>query len=109
MYQYKARLRRVVDGDTVKLDIDLGFNMWVLDESFRLAHIDAPEMSTEQGKAARVFLISALSPITVLSLNSLGQDKYGRWLAEIVMPDGSKLHDLMIAAGHAKPYEGGKR
>lgn len=43
MYEYKCKVLRVVDGDTVDVDIDLGFGVWLQEERIRLAGIDAPE------------------------------------------------------------------
>ena len=46
MYEYRANINRVVDGDTVDVDIDLGFGVWMKDERVRLAGIDTPESRT---------------------------------------------------------------
>ena len=46
MYEYRATIRRVVDGDTVDVDIDLGFGVWLKDERVRIMGIDTPESRT---------------------------------------------------------------
>lgn len=104
MYEYAATLKRVVDGDTVFLTINLGFNITVT-EKFRLAKINAPEMSTDEGKIAKSFIESKL-PIAenALIVQTGKTDKYGRWLATI-MVDGVNINDLMISSGHAVIYE----
>ena len=53
MYEYNAEVVRVVDGDTVILDIDLGMNVWMRNERIRLAGINAPELRTPEGIAAQ--------------------------------------------------------
>ena len=58
MYEYKCKIRKVVDGDTVDIDIDLGFGVWLNDERVRIMGIDTPESRTSDpiekifGKAA---------------------------------------------------------
>jgi micrococcal nuclease len=119
IYIYKAELVRVVDGDTVDLIIDLGFDT-LRKERFRLYGIDAPEMNTAEGKAAKAWLWEALQPLEAIYVQTLqhkikaNRDKYGRFLAvlygfEPVLspPDGPKVNDCsfnaeMIREGHAK-------
>ena len=68
MYEYKCRVRRVVDGDTVDVDIDLGFGIWLNDERVRIMGIDTPESRTSDniekmfGKAAKARLKELLGP-----------------------------------------------
>ena len=119
IYIYKAELIRVVDGDTVDLIIDLGFDT-SRHERFRLYGIDAPELRTEAGKAAKAWLEDALMPLEAIYVQTLQhktkakRDKYGRFLAvlydelptlipimrEPIQP--SSINDKMIAEGHAK-------
>jgi micrococcal nuclease len=104
MYTYQAELVRVIDGDTVVLDIDLGFSLWRRDDSYRLARINAPEMKTAEGPPARTHLVSLLAqsagPLLVTTTKA---DKYGRWLAEIYV-NGKNMNDQMVADGFAVPY-----
>lgn len=104
LYSYRASVVRVVDGDTVEFDIDLGFHL-SMRAKMRLAKIDAPEMSTDDGKAAKAFLATYLgdTPAGVLTSHSL--DKYGRILGDF-LPDHSQhsVSELMVLTGHAKPY-----
>jgi micrococcal nuclease len=85
-----VRLVKVVDGDTVRLDVDLGFNTWRLNEPYRLARVNAPEMGTNEGWHVKMALITKLTD-AVLNIMTHGKDKYGRWLIELFAGDGVKL------------------
>jgi micrococcal nuclease len=119
IYIYKAELIRVVDGDTVDLIIDLGFDT-SRKERFRLYGVDAPEMNTAEGKAAKAWLIGILGPYGAIYVQTIQletkakRDKYGRFLAvlydelptlipimrEPIHP--SSINAKMIVEGHAK-------
>lgn len=112
MYHYRAAVLKVVDGDTVHLDCDLGFDIR-REDSFRLAHIDAPEMSTPEGVAAKQWLADQLAAMGgVIEITTLKdrREKFGRFLCEIWHSDPPVMLNLeMIEAGHAVAYEGGTR
>jgi micrococcal nuclease len=119
IYIYKAELIRVVDGDTVDLIIDLGFDT-SRKERFRLYGVDAPEMNTAEGKEAKAWLIGVLGPYGAIYVQTIQlstkakRDKYGRFLAvlydelptlipimrEPIHP--SSINAKMIVEGHAK-------
>lgn len=100
MYTYKAKLNKVIDGDTVNLTIDLGFRM-SMTANCRMAGINAPEMDTEEGKAAKVALMYML-PIE-LTIISTGLDKYGRPIVKLT--DGKiDFNQKMIDNGNAVKY-----
>lgn len=85
MFCYKAKLIEVIDGDTVDLQIDLGFSVCI-SERFRLYGIDAPEMKTEAGKIAKAWLQATLFGKelfvqTIKAKRGAKADKYGRFLA----------------------------
>jgi micrococcal nuclease len=106
LYFYRAILRAVYDGDTVTLDIDLGFRQWMLGRSVRLAGLDAPELrgaTREAGIAARDFLRAACPLGTDLILESLRDrtEKYGRLLGRLHLADGRCLNDLLLERGLA--------
>lgn len=113
MYQYRARIHDVHDGDTYTLDIDLGLNVILTGQKLRLAHANAPELATVEGKEARSWVLHTMpvdSIVTIDTVKAEGErEKYGRWLAQVTLADGSDLATLMIAAGQAVPYEGGAR
>ena len=113
MYQYKAVLVRVIDGDTIDVDIDLGFDVWLKKQRVRLAGIDAPESRT-RNKAEKVLGLAAKSRLTELcsaemQLESLGTGKFGRILGIPKTADGTSICQILIAEGHAVEYQGGKK
>jgi len=104
----------VYDGDTVTVRVDLGMHVSVVTR-LRLVGINAPEMSTPEGKPARDYLRSMCASFPSLALPSLviktykdAGDKYGRWLAEIWAGELC-LNTQMIAAGFAVAYDGGAK
>lgn len=97
IYQYKAKLNKVIDGDTVNLTIDLGFRM-TMTANCRLAGINAPEMSTKEGQIAKVYLTTILPESFVIE--STGLDKYGRPIIKI-----GEINQKMIDSGNAVKYE----
>jgi endonuclease YncB( thermonuclease family) len=104
-WSYPATVLRVVDGDTIRLHLDLGLHIWRI-ENVRIANINTPELSTTAGRAAKRYteqLLSAGTPVTFVSKTL---DKYGRPLGTITLPDGTDYGAAMLAAGHAVPYEG---
>lgn len=115
LWNYRARVQRVIDADTIDLDFDLGFNASIR-ERVRLARINAWEIRGEQREAgleAADFVRKAVHaeysttyPLLVATKKGRGgTDKYGRWIAEIWLPDGTNLSDSLVAAGHAEYRE----
>ena len=112
MYTYKAAVIRVVDGDTVIVDIDLGFGIWLRDQSIRLAKINAPELKGDTLKAAqesKEFLKKiVLNKWVQIRTEKDSKEKYGRWLATILLEEDNNLIDInskMVAEGHAETYK----
>lgn len=105
LYHYRARLLRVIDGDTVHATIDYGFDQRG-DYTLRLEGLDAPERGTEEGSAATAHLSELLEkgPLTVETIKDR-REKYGRYRAIlwVTLPDSSLLcvNDQMISDGHA--------
>jgi micrococcal nuclease len=100
MYQYASRLVRVIDGDTVVLELDLGFYQWRLGRSYRLARINAPEMSTPEGLAARKALVDHLASVTAYFVMTQKADSFDRWIVELYA-DGANISDWLVAGGFA--------
>ena len=100
MYQYGSRFVRVVDGDTVGLDLDLGFYQWRLGRTYRLARIDAPELRTEGGPAARDALAALLQPAQSILATTAKADSFDRWIVELYA-DGTNVSDALVSSGHA--------
>lgn len=109
LYRYAARFVRIVDGDTVVLDIDLGFRIR-LQEHVRLFGVDTPEIfgrnATPDGRAAVAFTSAWFADDPQLMLQSHGlteREKYGRVLGTIYR-DGDivSLNDALILSGHGE-------
>lgn len=101
-YQYKATVIKVIDGDTVDLRVSLGFHAHQ-DIRTRLFGLDAPETSTDAGKASRQYLRSLLTfgfPVIVSTYKD-PTDKYGRWLATIFLYSGENVNEALIRQGFA--------
>lgn len=101
MYNYKARVVRVVDGDTLLLEVDLGFNI-SLRQSIRLARINAPEKADEGGAEATSTLAALCNGAEVFIIVK-SRDPYGRYVAEVTHKD-INLSDEMMRLGCAKAY-----
>lgn len=82
LFTYKANVVRVVDGDTLYVDIDLGFKTGVF-QYLRLRGIDAPELGTPEGKKAKAFVERELARVPYIILTSSRSDKYDRYLADV--------------------------
>lgn len=116
MYEYRATIRRWVDGDTVDLDIDLGFGIVYANQRVRLFGIDAFESRTrdlqekQKGLAAKDF-VQRMAPNgsqVILRSHKDGKGKFGRILGEIIIdtPKGQQnLNTLLTIEGHAVRYE----
>jgi len=112
---YPARVVNVHDGDTVTLDIDLGFDHLISGQDFdgktrlacRVFGINAPELSTQAGKDALTFALTLLGPGARCQVTSHGWDKYGgRFDGVITLADGRDFAAAMLEAGQAVPYAG---
>ena len=122
MYEYKVEILRVIDGDTVDVDIDLGFGIWMRKERVRLYGIDTPESRTRDktekvfGLAAKKRLKELLGKKCVLKTFAArdGEDmkgKFGRILGDFHVYYGEEdrwcmLSTIMMHEGHAVAYEG---
>lgn len=100
-YVYEATVVRVVDGDTVDLDVDLGFHVRVR-ERFRLNGIDTPERGQDGFEEATNRLKELLGDECVVESHKTG--KFGRWLGILRTPDGVNVNDVLLSEGLAKPY-----
>lgn len=130
MYQYNAVIRKVVDGDTIEIDIDLGLSTWVHNEKIRLYGIDTPEVygvkkgsaEWERGNLASEFVKKYLVENNQVIIETIKdkKEKYGRYLALIFIQidrsvltglvdirsggDYYCLNDILVAKGLAKKY-----
>lgn len=108
-YLYRANVINIVDGDTIDVDIDLGFYVWIKDQRIRLVGINSPEPrgETEQaGKAATECLSKLIVGKTIIIRTVKGKDggdrddSFGRWLG-VVYLDGLDINNLMLEKGCA--------
>lgn len=108
MFTYNATIVKVVDGDTIDVKIDLGFDIWH-HTRLRLAGIDAAEHNTQFGKAVKAFLAASLEGKDVV-ITTTKPDKYGRYLADIYFPQSMvSINEQMIIDGLAKRYSGSSK
>jgi len=119
MYEYNAKIIKVVDGDTVDVDIDLGFNMILSKQRIRLKGVDTPETRTRDleekkyGLLAKEFVKSFLKKGETYKLTTSkdGKGKYGRILGDFVVYNPktdtwTRLCSLLVLNSHAVPYMG---
>ena len=119
MYEYNSIIRYVVDGDTVDVDIDLGFGVWLRDQRVRLYGIDTPESRTRDlteklfDFAAKDFVKGYLpvgsNQILKTFIGKDGEDmrgKFGRILGDFFINDGKMLVETMITEGYGVAYNG---
>ena len=120
MYEYRAKVNRIVDGDTVDVDIELGFDIVLTGQRVRIMGIDTPESRTSDetekifGLAAKNRLKELLGEKAILKtqIEKDGDDakgKFGRILGDFVAPDGRMVTEIMIEEGHCVPYFGGSK
>jgi micrococcal nuclease len=122
MYEYRATIVKVIDGDTVDVDIDLGFGIVLSDERVRIMGIDTPESRTRDkvekkfGLAAKARLKQLLGKTCTLKtqINKSGEDmkgKFGRILGDFDVYDNKTdswqpVTKVLVSEGHAVPYHG---
>lgn len=118
--EYDVHVIKVVDGDTVDVDIDLGFGICLKDERVRIMGIDTPESRTSDrveklfGLAAknRLYSLLAKDAKLITTEDKHGEDmkgKFGRILGDFRAADGRLVTDIMISEGHCVPYFGGSK
>jgi len=101
MYEYKAKVIRVIDGDTFEAEIDCGFSITVT-QTLRLRGIDTPEtwrprneLEREHGQQAKELVESLISDREVVILTHK-TGKYGRYIADVILENGMNLTDILI-------------
>ena len=113
MYQYEATIIKNKDSDTSTVLCQLGFGISAK-ITVRWLGINAPELTTPQGRAARDALNAKLPPGTVCTITTVkdplvSKEKHGRYLATFTLADGTNVNDWLVKSGYAVPYDGGKR
>ena len=112
MYDYQCKIVRVVDGDTVDVDIDLGFDTWRCGERIRLYGVDTPECRTldaeekAAGFLAKEFVEDALHVGGTYRLQTKEKGKFGRYLGTIYLTDDTSINAALVTEHLAVPYTG---
>ncbi len=127
---YKCKVVRIVDGDTIDVDIDMGFGIKKIKQRCRTYNIDTPESRintktkglikgktlSQRRKEKKLGLASKArmkklcgKQVYVESLGDGKPDKYGRLLANLFTLEGINIGKLLIDEGHAVKYDGGKK
>ena len=111
-YIYKIKVTRVIDGDTIDADIDLGFDV-TLSKRIRLHGINTPETRTRDKKEKALGLKAKARLIEIIEasdhelyLRSMDQGKYGRCVGVLFEKnfDDESINDMLLNEGHAVPY-----
>tara|TARA_Y100000592_G_C5257203_1_gene215560 strand:+ start:158 stop:487 length:330 start_codon:yes stop_codon:yes gene_type:complete len=109
MYEYRAFVRKVYDGDTITVDIDLGFDVILKNQKIRLSKINTPEVrgkSREEGIKVRNLVRERISnKWVVIKTTKDKKGKYGRWLGTVYEQGiEESLNDWLLNEGHAVKY-----
>ena len=104
-WTFAATVVRVVDGDTVDMDVDLGFSVWFRG-SFRLLGLNARELHMPGGIEAKDNLALLLPVGCPVALTSTKVDKYGGRFDAVLTVGGSSVNDQLIATGWAAAWTG---
>ena len=111
MYEYKATIRKIVDGDTADVDIDLGFDCWMHNQRIRLYGVDTPECRTRNkqekahGLLAKKYVQETLVVGRTYALTTKEKGKFGRYLGEIKV-GRTTINKLLIKQKLAVAYTG---
>ena len=116
MYQYKCKIIKVLDGDTVDIDLDLGFKIILANQRVRMAGVDTPESRTTiaeekvRGQLSKKKLAEKLPvgswQIIETQKSDSNDDKFGRILGVFILEDGTRVNDWLIQNNYAVPYKG---
>jgi len=117
MFEYNFKLRKIVDGDTIDVDIDLGFGVWLKKQRIRMMGIDTPESRTSDdeekvyGLLAKQRLTNLIADAKVLKTYNDERGKYGRILGEVICYFAAEdrwagSSEIMISEGHGVAYHG---
>lgn len=112
MYEYNCTITRVVDGDTIDVDIDLGFGTWRCGERIRLYGVDTPECRTRDdeekaaGLLAKKFVQDALHVGGTYKLQTREKGKFGRFLGVIFISAKTSINAALVTEHLAVAYHG---
>lgn len=114
LFTFAAHVKKVVDGDTLLVEVDCGFGCW-MQQRLRLRGIDTPELNTPEGRRAHAFVQAALSQVNFVVIKTTRPDKYDRYLADVfylsnaqdaqqVVAEGTYLNSLLLKEGLANAF-----
>ena len=113
MYIYSAQVTKVIDGDTIDIDLDLGFGVWYRNQRVRLNGIDTPESRTKdkdektRGELSKNKLKELIeNKIVKISTTIDPDDKFGRILAIIETKEGINVNEWLVTNNYAVAYKG---
>ena len=115
MYEYSCKINKVLDGDTVDIDLDLGFNIVLANQRVRMAGVDTPESRTTNAEEKPRGLLSKKKLTEKLSVGNCkirtfksdnNDDKFGRILGEFILEDGTNVNKWLIENNYAVGYQG---
>ena len=116
-FEYHAKVNKVIDGDTINVDLDLGFNVVLSNQSVRLLGIDTPESRTSDKtekvfgnlskEKVKEFIDKCEGQIILQTVLSDSEEKFGRLLGKVINPkDNSSLNEWLIWNNYAVAYNG---
>ena len=113
MYTYSAQVTKIIDGDTIEIDLDLGFGVWYRNQRVRLNGIDTPESRTKdkdekiRGELSKSKLKELIEEKRVKITTTIDpDDKFGRILAIIETKEGVNVNEWLITNNYAVAYKG---
>ena len=114
MYTYNVTIKEIIDGDTIRVDIDLGFDSWIINESVRLAGIDAPESRTSDpdekifGILTKQWIIDNVLVGSTQRMQSIEfkRGKFGRVIGEFIIDNTFNLNEKLVDKHLAVVYNG---
>ena len=116
MYQYSCKINKVIDGDTVEIDLDLGFNIVLAGQKVRMVGVDTPESRTAdkeektRGLLSKKKLAEKLPAGSYQRINTqkpgANDDKFGRILGIFILEDGTNVNEWLIENNYAVKYLG---
>lgn len=112
LYLYRINVTRVIDGDTIVVDVDLGMHQWFHTVTLRLLRVNCPETrgpSKQAGITAEIYTqdwltIHGRHGKSFLARTKL-TDSFGRYLAEVTCEQEHNLSDDLLSSGNAVPFE----
>jgi micrococcal nuclease len=119
MYQYSCKINKVIDGDTVDIDLDLGFNIVLAGQRVRMVGVDTPESRTADKEEKARGILSKKKLAQKLPVGSYqkintqkpgaNDDKFGRILGIFILEDGTNVNEWLVENNYAVKYLGGNK